>query len=97
MLEALTHENYFLTVIIEGFNAKFDKWCSTNKAISEVGKFAKLPSKYGLTQILKKPTQISDNYRSCIDLIFTIQPNLVDDFGIDLLHENCHYQIIYKI
>ena len=97
MLEALTHENSFLTVITEGFNAKFNKWCSTNKAISEGGKFAKLPSKYGLTQLLKEPTQISDNYRSCIDLIFTSQPNLVDDFGIDLLHENCHYQIIYKI
>ena len=56
MLEALTHENSFLTVITEGFNAKFNKWCSTNKAISEGGKFAKLPSKYGLTQLLKEPT-----------------------------------------
>ena len=97
MLEALTHKNSFLTVIIGGFNTKFNKWCSTNKAISEGDQFDKLPSKYGLTQLLKELTQISDNYRSCIDLIFTSQSNLVVDFGIHLLHENCHYQIIYKI
>ena len=56
MLETLTHKNSFLTVIIGGFNTKFDKWCSTNKAISEGDKFDKLPSKYGLTQLLKEPT-----------------------------------------
>ena len=30
-LEALTQENPFLTVIIGHFNAKFNKWCSTDK------------------------------------------------------------------
>ena len=54
-------------------------------------------SQYGLTQLLKEPTHISDNYRSCIDLIFTSQPNLVVDFGIHhSLHENCHHQIVYS-
>ena len=46
-------------------------------------------SKYGL---IKEPTHISDNFRSCIDLIFTSQPNLVVDFGIyPSLHENGHH------
>ena len=45
-------------------------------------KLDNLTFQYGLTQLLKEPTHISDSYRSCIDLIFTSQPNLVVDFGI---------------
>ena len=59
-------------------------------------KLDKLTSQYGLNQLLKESTHIFDNYRLCIDLIFTCQPNLVVDFGIHPLHENCHYQIIYS-
>ena len=33
---------------------------------------------------------------SCIDLIFTSQPNLVMESGVQSsLHPNCHYQITY--
>ena len=96
-LEALTQNNPFLTVIIGDFNAKFNKWCSTDKTTPEGAKLDNLTSQYGLTQLLKEPTHISDNYRSCIDLIFTSQPNLVVDFGIHpSLHENCHHQIVYS-
>ena len=63
----------------------------------EEAKLDYLTSQYGLTQLLKEPTHISNNYRSCIDLIFTSQPNLVVDFGIHpSLHENCHHQLIYS-
>ena len=74
-LEALTQNNPFLTVIIGDFNAKFNKWCSTDKTTPEGAKLDSLTSQYGLTQLLKEPTHISDNYRSCIDLIFTSQTN----------------------
>ena len=70
-LEALRQKNPFLTVIIEDFNAKFNKWCSTDKTIPEGAKLENLTSQYGLTQLLKEPTHISDNYRPCIDLIFS--------------------------
>ena len=36
-LEALTQKNPFLTVIIEDFNAKSNKWCSTDKTTPEWG------------------------------------------------------------
>ena len=91
-LEALTQKNSFLTVITGDFNAKSNKWCSTDKTTPEGAKLDNLTSQYGLTQLLKEPTHISDNYRSCIDLIFTSQPNLVVDFGIyPSLHENGHH------
>ena len=96
-LETLTQKNPFLIVNIRDFNAKFNKWCSTDKAKHDGAKLDNLTSQYGLIQLLKEPTHISDNYRSCIDLILTSQPDLVVDFGMHpSLHENCHHQIIYS-
>ena len=93
MLEALTQKNLFLIFIIGDFNAKFYKWCSTDETTPEETKLDNLTSQYGLTQLLKEPAIIFDNHRSCIDLTFTSQPNLVADFRIHLsLHENCHRQ-----
>ena len=95
-LEALTQNNPFLTVIIGDFNAKFNKWYSTNKTTPDRAMLDNLTFLYGLTRLLKEPTHISDNYRSCIDLIFTSQPNLVVDFDIHpSLHENCNHQMVY--
>ena len=37
-LEAVTQKNPFLTVIIGDFNAKFNKWCSTDKTTLEGAK-----------------------------------------------------------
>ena len=52
--------------------------------------------KYGLHQISIESTYVLDNSSSCIDLIFTSQPNLVVDSGVyPSLHANCHHQIVY--
>ena len=52
---------------------------------------------FAITKILKESSYISDSHRSCIDLVFTSQPNLSVDSVIHTpLHGNCHYQIIYK-
>ena len=53
-------------------------------------------STHGIEQLIYEPTHILFNYSSCIDLIFTNQPNLVVDSGThSSLHPNCHYQIIH--
>ena len=53
-------------------------------------------SHFGLTHILGKLTHILNSSASCIDLIFTSQPNLVMYSGIDSsLHPNCHHQIAF--
>ena len=50
-----------------------------------------------MKQVITEPTHISENSDSCIDLIFTNQPNIVMDSGVHLsLHEICHHQIIYS-
>ena len=78
------------------FSAIFSKQCSTDKTTPEGTKLDNLTSQYGLNQLVKEPADISDNYRSCINLIFTSHLNLVDFSIHTSLHENCHHQIIYS-
>ena len=48
----------------------------------------------GLQQIFKELTHFIGDSLSCIDLIFTIQPNLVMESGVhSSLHANCHHHI----
>ena len=50
-----------------------------------------------MKQVITEPTNILESSASCIDLIFTNQPNIVMDCGVHLsLHEKCHHQIIYS-
>ena len=43
-----------------------------------------------------EPTHISNNSSTCIDLIFTSQPNLIIESGVHpSLHPNCRHQIVY--
>ena len=95
-LDALLCGNPFLTVMIGDFNAKSKDWCSIDITSFEGSELDFLTSQFGLSQIIKEPTHILDNSRSCIDLIFTSQPNMVIDSGVYAsFHANCHHQIIY--
>ena len=50
-----------------------------------------------MQQIIKELTHISNISSSCIDLIFTPQPNLITDCGVhSSLHPNCHHQIVFE-
>ena len=51
---------------------------------------------YGLQKPISDPTHILPDSSTCIDLIFTDQPNLVADSGVyPSLHTNCHHQITF--
>ena len=58
-----------------------------------------LANGYVLKQVINEPTQLLENFSSCIvssSLIFKSQPNLEMDAGAHLsLHANCHHQIVY--
>ena len=46
--------------------------------------------------MINEPTHLLQNSSSCIDLIFTSQPNIVVESGVHpSLHPNCHHQIIF--
>ena len=55
-----------------------------------------IASNYGLNQLIQEQTRILNLTSSCIDLIFTSQPHLVNETGIhSLLHSNRHHQIVF--
>ena len=95
-MESITQKNLFLTVLIGNFNAKSSKWWIDDKTTQEGLKIENLLSQFSLSQVINEPTQISKNFDSCIDLLFTNQQNLLTDSEIHpSLHSNCHHQIIY--
>ena len=48
-------------------------------------------------QLINEPAHLFDSSSSCIDLIFTFQPNLVMESGVQpSLHPNCHHQFLFS-
>ena len=96
ILDKIFETNRFLVIALGDFNAKLCQWYKNDKTTTEGSKVANLSSQYGLKQIINQPTHILNNSSSCIDLLFTSQPNLVMESGVhSSLHSNCHHQIIY--
>ena len=50
-----------------------------------------------MKEVITEPTHILENSSSCVDLLFSNQPNLIMDSGVrPTLYSKCHYQIIYS-
>ena len=95
-LDAVSATNPFLIVAIGGFNAKSSNWYTGATITCEGSKIEAITSQFGLQQIINEPTPIQGQSVSCIDLIFSSQPNLVMSSGIhSSLRQNCHHQIIF--
>ena len=91
------HENNpFMTIVLGDVNAKSNNWCKSDITSLEGSKVDTIANSYGLNQLIQEPTHILNSSSSCIDLIFTSQPNLVMESGIhSSLHSNCHHQIVF--
>ena len=95
-LDVLSANNPFLTVMIGDFNAKSSNWYLNDVTSFEGSQIEFLASQFAMSQVINEPTHILDNSKSCIDLIFTSQPNMIMDSGVHpSLHSNFHHQIIY--
>ena len=52
-------------------------------------------AQFGLHHIFKEPTHISNTLSSYVDLIFTTQPSLIPESGVQSsLNPNCYYQLL---
>ena len=95
-LETLAQRNPFLMVVLGDFNAKSKHWCSQDSTNFEGITIESVTSQFGLSQIITEATHILESSSSCIDLIFTTQPNLVVESGVHpSLHPNYHHQIVF--
>ena len=95
-LDLVLKENLFLVAVLGDFNTKLSQWHDKDSNTSEGISIENITSQFGLHQIINEPLYTLENSSSCIDLIFTSQPNLSVESGAQpSLHPNCRHQIIY--
>ena len=84
------------TIIMGNFNARSRSWWPDDITSPEGTDINSLKTMHGLHRLISDLTHLLPNLFSCIDLIFTDQPNLAVDCGVyPSLHPYCHHQIIY--
>ena len=92
----ITPINPSFVIIVGDFNAKLSIWKKDDPDTREGVEIGALTSSFGLTQMISEATHILPNSSTCIDLLFTNQPNLIIEAGVyPSLHPNCHHQIIF--
>ena len=83
--------------MIDDFNGKSSNWSINDTTTPEGAQLDSITPLYVIKQLISGPTHILQQSSSCIDLIFTNQPNIITDSGLDsFLHSKCHHQIIYS-
>ena len=76
MLSKVSAEDSYVVIITGEFNCRSSRWWQRDTD-NEEGKVLKL----GLHQLISEPTHIMGDSNSCIDVIFTDQPNLLLQSG----------------
>ena len=72
-------------------NIKSKSWYINDKTTTEGAKIEFVTSQCGLHQIINELIHVLENSSSCIDLIFTSQPNLVVDSRVhELIRRAVH-------
>ena len=79
------------------FNGHSQQWWPGGDSTLEGNSIEDLTTMLGLTQLINEPTNFEPNKNpSCIDLVFTDQPNLVLESGTHtFLDPYCHHQITH--
>ena len=96
LLTNVNDVNATLSVITSDFNAKSSRCWSLDKDNVEVREINSLTSAFGHGQLINKPTHVTKESFSCIDLIFAISPNLIRETGVALsIFEKSHHNLIY--
>ena len=92
----MSRSNSHFLLLIGDFNAKSSNWSSNETTTAEGAQLDYFTFLYGMKQVIAELTHIWKSSASCIDLIFTNQPNIAMDSGVHLsLHKKCHHQIIH--
>ena len=66
-----------IVIYIVVFSARNSEWWNGDSTNLQCTELSELAAKYNLNQIIDSPTHILPNSASCIELIFTIETNLM--------------------
>ena len=96
LLRDISKREPTVSVVTGQFNGRSLPWWSEDINTSEETKLYLLTSSNGFSQLINEPTHIQTHNSSCIDLVFTDQPNLLVNSEVHAsLHRNCHHQIVH--
>ena len=98
MCENISKENPFCVLHLGDLNAHSSQFW-IGDIDNDAGKIlCDIVVDIGLQQMVHEPTHIVNNTKSCIDLVLTDQPNLVNECDIrPSLHSTCHHQINHVV
>ena len=86
----------YLTLLLGDYNARNTNWWHHDITTTEGIQLETTTTIYGFQKLIDEPTHIRKNSSSCIDPIFTNQPNLIiNRRSHPSLHENCQHQITF--
>ena len=84
------------SIITGDCNARSTKWWRLDKENIEGREINIITPAAGYSQLINQPTYTTKDSLSCIDLIFTSYPNLINSSGVEMsLFEKCHHNIVY--
>ena len=97
LLNDIIYRKPSLSVVAGDFNSRCSSRWSNDINTTKGLKLFSSTSSNGFSQLIHEPTHIQANSLSCIDLVFTDQPNLWVNSGVHAsLHPNCHHQIVHS-
>ena len=97
ILSDINERKPFLSVITGDCYVISSSWWSKDIDTTQGSKLFSPTSSNEFSQLINEPTHIQISSSSCIDLIFTNQPNPSVNSGVHAsLHLNCHHQTIHS-
>ena len=95
-LELLAQENLLLLTTIGDCDDKSSNWYNKYKTSFEGNTIKHVTSHLDYIRYLMNLRILLPNSPSCLDLIFTSQPNMVIESGVySSLNSSCHHQIAF--
>ena len=96
LLSKINNEFPLCSVVTGDFNARNSRWWKNDITNSFGKEIETLTSSAGYSQLIDKPTHIINDSRSCIDLIFCTNKNVITNSGVDVsIYKTCHHNIIF--
>ena len=87
-------ESPYCSIHIGDFNCRQKSWWDGDNDDAPGNLLNEIITSENFSQLVSEPTHIIGPHRSCIDLVLTDQPNIVNDCSVlPSLHTRCHHQI----
>ena len=77
LLQDISNRNPYVTLLLGDYNARNTKGCHHDITTTEGTQLESNTTIYVLQKLIDEPTHIRKSSSSCVDLIFTNQPNLI--------------------